>query len=228
MRLEILGTRGHIKPSYPGHEKHAGTLVDNLILLDLGEREYLDLQAKHIFITHLHSDHAFFVDQEVEGIDAQVYAPELSAKLPKMIRIRGPVEVEGYRITPIPTIHSQTVRSLAFLIEKDLQRVLYTGDLVTIGRRYHGMIQDLDLVITDGSFYRYNGLVRRDEITHRLFGHTGIPNLVHLFSPLADKIVFSHFGSWFYRDMEQSVEKIRALSNHPEVEVAYDGMVIEI
>ncbi len=227
MRVEILGTRGHIKPSAPGHAKHAGTLLDNLILLDLGEREYLDLHPECIFITHLHADHAFFVE-EVASIDAQVYAPEISTKLPDMVKIRGPVEVDGYRITPIPTIHSQAVRSVAFLVEKDLQRILYTGDLVTIGRKYREMIQDLDLVITDGSFFRHNGLVRRDPVTNRLFGHTGIPNLINLFSPMADKIVFSHFGSWFYRDMDQAKERIKALSNHPEIEVAYDGMVIEI
>jgi glyoxylase-like metal-dependent hydrolase (beta-lactamase superfamily II) len=60
MKIEILGTRGEIKNLKPYHAKHSGVFIDNDLLFDLGEKEYLKLNPEHIFITHLHPDHAFF------------------------------------------------------------------------------------------------------------------------------------------------------------------------
>jgi len=50
MTITILGTRGNIKPSAPKHAKRSGVLVDDRLLLDLGETEYLRLSSA----THLH------------------------------------------------------------------------------------------------------------------------------------------------------------------------------
>ena len=146
---------------------------------------------------------------------------------PAVKRIRSTVDLDGFRITPVPTVHSNTVRSCAYLIEKDLTRVLYTGDLVSVQQRYRKRIPDLDLVIADGSFMRRGGLVRRDP-EGLLHGHTGIPDLVELFSPLTGRIVITHFGSWFYHDIDSSIKQIEALSGRARVEAAYDGMVIEL
>lgn len=200
-------------------------MIDDL-LFDLGERSYLDRRPRAVFLTHLHADHAFFVEKDA-AIDIPMFGPQARGPPSKVTQARSTVELDGFRITPIPTVHSNTVRSCAFMVEKDLSRVMYTGDLVSVQERYRDRIPDLDLVIADGSFMRRGGLVRRDEQGRR-HGHTGIPDLVELFSPLAERIVVTHFGSWFYRDIEESVKHIEALSGRAKVEAAYDGMVIEL
>jgi glyoxylase-like metal-dependent hydrolase (beta-lactamase superfamily II) len=56
--VTILGTRGNVECTARGYSRHSGVLVDGTILLDAGERDYLKLRPKHVFITHLHPDHA--------------------------------------------------------------------------------------------------------------------------------------------------------------------------
>jgi len=226
MRVQILGTRGHIEATAPGHQLHAGVLIDD-VLFDLGERQYLDLKPRVVFITHLHEDHAFFVNDPEARPEPPIYAPQGWEGFPINV-IRSTVEVDGMRVTPVPTNHSVAVRSCAYLIEKDLARVLYTGDLISIQERYRHRLPEVDLIITDGSFMRHGGLVRRDERTGLPHGHTGIPDLVEFFSPFTKKIVFTHFGSWFYKDIPSAVQKVVALSGETKVSVAEDGTVIEV
>ncbi len=66
MRLKILGTQGNIPLSAPRYSRHSGILVDTRILLDLGEPAYLRYRPRRIFITHLHPDHAAFLQTAVE------------------------------------------------------------------------------------------------------------------------------------------------------------------
>jgi ribonuclease BN (tRNA processing enzyme) len=225
MRIEILGTRGHIEVSAPGHELHSGVLMDD-VLFDLGERQYLDRSPRAVFITHFHEDHAFFLNEEGD-IGVPVYAPERLARHDIKV-VRSAVELDGMRVTPVPTNHSVKVRSCAYLVEKDLQRVLYTGDLISIQRRYRDRLPDLDLVITEGSFIRRGGLVRMDPETGRPHGHTGIPDLVSFFAPLARKIVITHLGSWFFHDIPAAVQKIESLGIEGQITVAEDGMVLDL
>lgn len=226
MRVEVLGTRGHIQVSAPGHERHSGVLIDD-VLFDLGEREYLDRSPRVIFITHFHEDHAFFVNDDEIEIGVPVYAPERLAGRDIRV-IRSTVEVNGMRITPVPTNHSENVRSCGYLVEKDLERVLYTGDLISVQARYRDRLPDLDLVITEGSFMRRGGLVRRDPDTGRPHGHTGIPDLVQFFAPIARRIVIAHLGSWFYRDIPAAVKQIESLGLEGRVIVAEDGTVLDL
>jgi len=78
MKITILGTRGEVDHSAPYHSRHSGVLVDDALLLDLGEREYLDYSPKAVLITHLHPDHAYFVrgKGETHPGETPVYAPE--------------------------------------------------------------------------------------------------------------------------------------------------------
>jgi glyoxylase-like metal-dependent hydrolase (beta-lactamase superfamily II) len=226
MRVEVLGTRGHIEVSAPGHQLHAGILIGD-VLFDMGERQYLDRRPRAAFLTHLHEDHAFFVNEPDAPLDLPVYAPQPWDGRELRV-IRSTVEVEGMRVTPVPTNHSAGVRSCAYLIEKDLGRILYTGDLISVQERFRERIPDLDLVIADGSFIRHGGLVRFDPQTGRPHGHTGIPDLVEYFSPFTPRILFTHFGSWFFHDIPAAVGKIEALSGSTKVEAAFDGMVLEV
>lgn len=227
MRLEILGTRGNILPSAPKYALHSGVLVDGRILLDLGEAAYLRYRPQHIFITHLHPDHAAFLRTEVVT-DAEIHLPEPTRKLPAARVISRPVQSGSYRIVPVPTIHSTKVRSLGYVVESGGRRVFFSSDLVAIQRRYHRRLRRLDLVITEGSYMRWGGLVRTDPASGRPFGHTGIPNLIEFFRPFTSRIVITHFGSWFYKDIPASIRQIASLGDGVRTSAARDGLVINV
>lgn len=228
MKVEILGTRGNIDKTAPYHSKHSGILVDDAILFDLGEKEYLKRDPSCVFITHLHPDHAIFVTEDVGEIEAPVYAPETSERMPWIRKIEGEVNFGPYRVEPVPTHHSKKVKSVAYILDDGSKRLLYTGDVIWINKEYHERLRNLDLVITDGSYMRKGGLIRRDRETGALYGHNGIPDLVDLFGRFTDRIIFTHFGSWFYRDIQKSKKKIEALGNEVKVEASYDGMTINL
>jgi ribonuclease BN (tRNA processing enzyme) len=229
LKIEILGTRGEVKPKSPYHSRHSGVLLDQFVLLDLGEREFLGYDPKYIFVTHLHPDHAFFVNDPID-IETPLYGPEKYARIPNMKALSSRADFNGYRITPIPTHHSKLVKSTAYLIQKGQHRVLYTGDMIWINKEYHHVIEGLDLVIADGSFIRKGGMIRRDKKTGQIYGHNGIPDLVQLFKRFCGNIVFVHFGSWFYRSAEQARKKLKTLGNENGVLVrsGYDGMRISL
>jgi ribonuclease BN (tRNA processing enzyme) len=228
LEIEFLGTRGNIEASALGHSKHSGILVDQKILFDLGEKEFLDRKPQYIFITHLHPDHAFFMAQEIGDLGIPIFAPEKSARLPQLQIISQTVRAASHRVTPIPTVHSQKVKSRAYLVEDGSHRLLYTGDLISVDEEYRGLIDDLDLVVADGSFMKRSGLIRKDKVTGNPYGHNGIPDLVDSFRDFTDWIVFTHFGSWFYRNIENSEKEIEALGDGVKVQAAFDGLVLVI
>lgn len=220
MRIKILGTRGEIEASKPYHSKHSGVLVDGKLLFDLGEKQYLELKPKHIFITHLHPDHAYFVRKgKEEKIERKLYTPE---------NFRRAGTFGKYRVRPIPTIHSKKVDSQAYIIEKGGKKVLYTGDLVWIEKKQHRHLKNLDLVIAEASFVRKGGMVRRDKETGEVYGHKGVPGLINLFKKFTDRIIFMHFGSWLYGDVPKAMKKLRNMSDDVEVRGAYDGFEFEV
>lgn len=237
MKIKILGTRGEIESTLPKHSKHSGVLIDNKIMFDLGEKEFLKYKPKAIFITHLHPDHAFSIINPTK-INIPIYAPENFAGQ-KIRLLKKKIKIDGYAIIPIPTHHSKLVKSTAYLIEKKPDKILYTGDVIWINKEHHHLLQNLDLVITEGSFIRKGGMIRRDK-SGKLYGHAGIPNLIRLFAPFTKNILFMHFGSWFYKDTEKAHQKIARLGEEnlsrtfPGVRdkiktiVGYDGMEMNL
>jgi len=230
MKIKILGTRGEIEPSTAYHSKHSGVLVDQKIMLDLGEPEFLKYNPKYIFITHLHPDHAFFVTDQEAKIKPPVYAPEKYKNKIQVKMLSKSGKFNGYQIRPIPTIHSKKVKSQAYLIEKGHQRLLYTGDMIWIKKEYHNLLKNLDLVITEASFFRKGGMVRRDKETGEIFGHTGVPDLIKLFKKFSKNILLIHFGSWFYQGASKSRKKIKKLAKEHQVNliVGYDGLTLDL
>ena len=233
MNIKILGTRGAIEPSSPYHSRHSGVLVDGALMLDLGEREFLAYKPRWVCITHLHPDHAFFVADRTKlrrywSNATLVYAPEKFKKID--IKIFKKKRKFGlYKITPVPTIHSRLVKSQAYIIEKGNKKILYTGDMIWIRKEYHKLFKDLDLVITEASFLRKGGMVRRYKNKGPIWGHNGIQDLIRFFKKFTDHIVFVHFGSWFFKNINKAREEFKKLEkeHNIKIEVGYDGKEIK-
>jgi ribonuclease BN (tRNA processing enzyme) len=232
MQITVLGTRGEIEASKPYHSRHSGILIDGKILLDVGEKEFLDYGPKLILITHLHPDHAFFVSKNEDVLKqtkVPIYAPESYKKF-RVTKKTKKITFQRYSITPIPTIHSKLVASQAYLIKKQNKTILYTGDMVWIEKKYHRLFKNVDAVITEGSYLRRGGLVRKDKETGKLFGHKGIPDWINLFCDKTPIIIFTHFGSWFFKiTAQQARKKIEVLAkDRVQVVTAYDGFSFQI
>lgn len=233
MKITILGTRGEIPESAPYHSKQSAILVNDDLMLDLGEEEFLEHKPKNIVFTHLHPDHAFFVrdPKNAPEIDIPMYAPEPYRNGNITVRkFTGSGRIGGYDIRTVPTIHSQKVETQALIVSKGKKRFLYTGDLIWIKKWYHRYFKNLDLVITEGSFVRKSGMVRRDKKTGNIYGHAGIPRLVSTFADYTDHIVLVHFGSWLYKDMKSARRKIQDIAKEEgaEITVGYDGLEVTI
>ncbi|MGB7842290.1 MAG: hypothetical protein WBL21_05835, partial [Salinimicrobium sp.] len=63
---------------------------------------------------------------------------------------------------------------------------------------------------------------------NKIFGHTGIPNLIRLFKPHTSKIAFCHYGNWFFDDVQESRKKIKALQEDVELIPTHDGKELEV
>ncbi len=233
MKIQILGTRGEIDESAPYHSKQSGILVDGRLMLDLGEQEFLRHEPGNIVFSHLHPDHAFFVrdPERAPKIEVPMYGPEPYRR--GGIRVKkfsGAGRIGGYRVRAVPTIHSQKVESHALLVSRGGRTLLYTGDLIWIKKWYHRYFKNIDLVITEGSFIRRSGMVRRDKRTGNIYGHAGMARLVSTFAEFTDRIVLVHFGSWLYKDVNAARKKIRKIGREEGVEltVGYDGLDIAI
>ncbi len=228
MKIKILGTRGKIEPKAEGHVNHTGFLIDDKILIDVGEEKYMDKQPEAVVFTHFHPDHAFFVPNKEKFIPKiPLFGPEAHDLIPQLNVIAGKFEVEGYTFTPIPVIHALRLKSLGYIIEKAGKRIFITGDVAWIEKTNLVDLPPLDLVITEATFIKKGGRINRKK--DRIFGHTGVPNLIRLLSPLAKKIVFCHYGEWFFEDTPHNSKlKIKALEEEIPLVPAHDGMELEV
>lgn len=234
MKIKILGTRAQIEAKQPGHTRHTGILFDGRILIDLGEQEFLSGNPEYIFFTHFHPDHAYFEyagENFPSQVSSRIYAPEKHDKVKsiKVINENETVNAGGYKITPVPVIHGLKVKSLGYIVERKQKRVFFSGDVAWIEKRHRSRFGKLDMVITEGSYFKSGGMIRRDKKSGKIFGHTGIPDLVKMFEPYTDHIVIIHLGTWFMKEAETGKEKIMSLGNKRlKVEPAYDGQVFEV
>ncbi len=228
MKIRILGTRGKIEPKAEDHVNHTGYLIDEKILVDVGEEKYMDYRPEAVVFTHFHPDHAFFVpDKQNFSPKIPLFGPEAHELIPQLKVITGPFEIDGYKFTPVPVIHALRLKSLGYILQKGQKRIFITGDVAWIEKANLAEIPDLDLVITEATFIQKGGRINRKK--DRIFGHTGIPDLIRLLSPLTPKIAFCHYGEWFFENKaEESKEWIKSMEADVELIPAYDGMQIEI
>lgn len=226
MIITVLGTRGEIEETAPRHYRHSGILINKAIMLDCGEAEFLKYRPKAIFVTHLHPDHAVFILKPI-STEIPIYSPEGSEY---SITIPQPVKVGKHIITPIPTHHSSKVKSCAYVVEAGAKRILYTGDIVWMDRKYRKNLKPFDLVISEASYIKKGGLIRKDNLSGKLYGHAGIPNIIQLFKEYTDHFLFVHFGSWFFKNIMESKKKLYQLGEQFDVRVTigYDGLQLGV
>lgn len=228
MKIEVLGTRGKVEPSAPKYRNHTGFLIDGKILIDVGERQFMDRNPEAIVFTHFHPDHGYFIPEDEKfnpGIPH--YGPQEHPLIPDLEVITDKFTVNGYTFTPIPVIHALKLKSLGYVVEKDGKKVLFTGDVAWIEKAHLEEISELDLIITEATMINKGGRINRKK--DKIFGHTGVPDLIRIFNPLTNKIVFTHFGDWFFEDIESSADRLREFSSEElEIIPAYDGFEITI
>jgi len=229
--MRILGTRGEIDETARYHSRHSGILVDGRLLVDLGEPEFLEYRPEAVLITHLHPDHAYFV-RAGEGrppAGIPIFSPE-PYRDHGLTVLNEARTIAGYRVQPVLTHHSLKVRSQAYLITGGSVKILYTGDMIWINKEHHPLFEGLDLVITEASYLRKGGLAKRDKTTGTIYGHAGVPDLVRLFKDYCRRIVLVHFGAWFYKDISQARDTIKALGreNGIRLEAGHDGREIGV
>ena len=228
MKIKILGTRGKIEPQAKDHVNHTGYLLDDKILIDVGEEKYMNYKPEAVVFTHFHPDHAFFVPEKQKFTpEIPLFGPEAHELIPALKIISGSFEVGGYRFTPVPVIHALRLKSLGYVIQKGQKKLFITGDVAWIEKAQLAEIADLDLVITEATFIHKGGRINRKK--DRIFGHTGVPDLIRLLSPLTKRIAFCHYGEWFFENKpEESKRKIKAMEEDVELIPAHDGLELEI
>ena len=173
-----------------------GLPLDEVISSEVLKQNVTDLLKttfpSGIFITHSHPDHYGLLEYIDKTIP--VYASKTTCNIVKNISelrknynfsnlnlniISGKTDIDGFTITPYRVDHSAP-DALAYLIEKDNKRILYTGDL-----RFHGItsyfsknlanIKNVDYLIMEGSTI---GRTEQDIITE-----TDVQNrLIEIFS----------------------------------------------
>lgn len=228
MKIRILGTRGKIEPKAKDHVNYSGFLLDDKILIDVGEPEYMDYRPEAIVFTHFHPDHAFFVPEKQSFTPKiPLFGPEAHDLIPELKVISGDFKIGEYTFTPIPVIHALRLTSLGYVIQKGQKKIFITGDVAWIEKANLAEIPPLDLVITEATFINKGGRINRKK--DRIFGHTGVPDLIRLLSPLTSKIVFCHYGEWFFEiEPQESKKRLRSLGEDVEIVPAHDGMEIVI
>ena len=82
-----------------------------------------------VFITHLHTDHESFMLND-ERLDLVIYSPEKTNGKTETRIIEGTVKHGPYEIIALPTHHSKTAESVAYLIRKGSSSLTYTGDII--------------------------------------------------------------------------------------------------
>lgn len=228
MKIKVLGTRAKIKPSAEGYQNFSGYLIDDKILLDVGEEAFLKEKHEAIIFTHFHPDHAYFeFDQSVFTPQIPHYGPEGNPLLPQQEIISAPFKIGEYTITPFPVIHALKLKSLAYLIEKGNKKVFFTGDVAWIEKAARSQLPKVDLVITEATFIKKGGRINRKD--NQIYGHTGVPDLIRIFKPHTNHIVFSHFGEWFFEDIPKALNTLKTFeTDQLKITPAYDGMEIRI
>ena len=229
--------------------RSSGALVDGHLQLDCGDHtvESLEIQGigleriTEIFFTHLHGDH--YKPENVRKIaesgerKLKIYAHKdakdrLTADLlganVEIIPLEYCTEYEidgGYKIAALPANH--TSYPAHYLVEKDGKKLYYATDgaWIMYDAFYYLKNKQVDLLVLDATVGDYEGDFRVAE-------HNSIPmirmmlNSFGKFNVCGDnaRVLLSHIAPSLHISHYETVE----LMKKDNIEVAFDGMVVEV
>jgi len=229
--------------------RSSGAIVDDVWQIDCGDHtlESLNIQnidlskIKGILFTHLHGDH--YNVENVKKIAEcgdrvlKIYAykeaeqrllTELEGANVEIVPLEYCKEYEiegGYKISALPANHQ--CFPAHYLIEKDLKKLYYATDgaWIMFDAFYYLKNKQVDLLVLDATVGDYEG-------DYRVAEHNSIP-MIRLMLKSFNKfnicnenarVLLSHIAPSLHISHDETVELVKK----DNIEVAFDGMIVEI
>lgn len=207
-------------------------------------------EIQHIIITHSHQDHFYPLDlnmrgngfsDEVKGMlhiygnahvekmfNETVSQAGAFCQLDKRLAFHllenfVPLEIAGYKVTPLTALHDRRENCVIFLIEKDGKTLLYANDTGLFPDETYEFLQGrkLDLVSFDCTMMRVkegtnhmglaDNVLVKEKLTELGCIHDGTEYVV---------THFSHHGGLLHHELEEEAAKLGFIA-------AYDGLTVE-
>ena len=254
--LQFLGTcacdyspklQGEYKDCFDKNARRSScALLNGRFLLDCGDH-CLDsiriagvnaAEITDIFITHLHRDHynvghiqtiAAAADRTLRvWVREDAVVPELAGVEWRRMQKKTEYEVaDGLKVTGLVANHDEIVFPQHLLFEKDGKKFFYGGDGAWfLNETYYALKNaELSLCVLDCTSGDYCGDFRMGE-------HNSIPMLRVMLPSLKTwktvteqtKVYITHLAPSLHKPHETTVEIMKEM----DVEVAYDGLIIEV
>jgi ribonuclease BN (tRNA processing enzyme) len=242
MLIEFPGTKGEIEESSTKHKYHSSLIVRykrTNILIDLGLKFNPKLlkgirKFDYILITHAHPDHYIWTLKEEDKVDVPVYLTRDTLDYGKyrpenyiIIETDRKYILEDFEITAYKVIHSLRCPAVGYRVKGD-KSLIYTPDIVDFEQDKGMVLNDIDMLIADGSSLNINMVRKRNSM---LFGHTRVKTIIGWCKKYGvKKLVITHCGKQIV-NME-SIELNKKLKSYTDgdidVKVAIDGYKIDL
>jgi phosphoribosyl 1,2-cyclic phosphodiesterase len=237
MIIEFPGTKGEIEESSPIHKYHSCLIIrykKTNILIDFGLKFNPRLlkemrKLNYILITHAHPDHYIWTLREENRIDMPVYLTgdtldygKYRPKNYKIIEPKRKYALEDLEMTAYNVIHSLRCPAVGYRVKGD-KSLVYAPDIVDFEQDKAVILNEIDLLIADGSSLNINMVRKRESM---LFGHTRVKTIIGWCKKYnIKKLIITHCGKQIVT--MDSVELKKMLDSYTDsnidVIVAFDG-----